>query len=108
MKILPLVRQPKVSAKTMAIIRTWQYKCHSKPFHQLCINRTFCSISTIVDFQNFLTLFCLFFAEKICPAVLKSRSHAAEAGNGVFSLRDKLATVGTAFRVSMEVAEFAR
>lgn len=48
------------------------------------------------------------FAENMCPAVLKSRSQAADAGKGVFSLRDNFKSAGTDLRMSIDVTELAR
>ena len=46
---------------------------------------------------------------KIIPAVLKKRlSKAAEAGSGVFSLRDRWHTDGNIFRMSMVSVGLAR
>lgn len=58
-------------------------------------------------FSKFFELSLPLFAEKMCPAVLKSRSQAADAGKGVLSLSDNLRSAGTDFRMSIDVTELA-
>lgn len=52
-------------------------------------------------FSKFLEHSLALLGLKIIPAVLKSLSQAAEAGSGVFSLRDRWHTDGNVYRMSM-------